>query len=116
MIFFWIGIFTDVFLSVCLFVVMYFLVSILLNLYISNCQFNCLYDRSYVNLPKHFLNGPTLASFCLFSVFSNTNFTEETVAVSGIRTRIVGVEGEHAGHHHGPSTYSFSSVNETLEW
>ena len=32
--------------------------------------------------------------FCLFSFFSNTN----TVDVSGIQTRIVGVEGEHADH------------------
>ena len=36
--------------------------------------------------------------FCLFSFFSNTNFTENTVDVSGIQTRIVGVEGEHADH------------------
>ena len=34
--------------------------------------------------------------FCLFSSFSNTNFTEKTVEVSRIRTRIVRVEGEHA--------------------
>ena len=83
MIFFWIGIFTDVFLSVCLFVVMYFLVSILLNLYISNCQFNCLYDRSYVNLPKHFLNGPTLASFCLFSFFQTQILQKKLLASAG---------------------------------
>ena len=34
----------------------------------------------------------------LFSFFSNTNFTEKTVDVCGIRTQIVGVEGEHADH------------------
>ena len=39
--------------------------------------------------------GPTPASFCLFSFFSNTNFTEKTVGVSRIRTLIIGVEGEH---------------------
>ena len=34
--------------------------------------------------------------FCLLLFFSNTDFTEKTVDVSRIRTRIVGVEGEHA--------------------
>ena len=34
----------------------------------------------------------------LFFVFSNTNCKEKTAGVSGIRTRIVGVEGEHADH------------------
>ena len=43
-------------------------------------------------------NGPTPASFCLFSFFSNTNFTEKTVGFSGIQTRIIGVEGEHGDH------------------
>ena len=36
--------------------------------------------------------------FCLFSFFSNTNFTEKMVGVSRIRTRIVRVEGEYADH------------------
>ena len=36
--------------------------------------------------------------FCLFSFFSNTNFTEKTVGFSRIRTQIVGVEGGHADH------------------
>ena len=40
-------------------------------------------------------NGPTPASFCLFSFLSNTDFTEKTVGVSRIRTRIVVVEGKH---------------------
>ena len=31
-------------------------------------------------------------------LFSNTFFLEETVVFSKIRTRIVGVEGEHADH------------------
>ena len=35
--------------------------------------------------------------FCLFLLFPNTNFTE-TVDFSGIRTWIIGVEGEHADH------------------
>ena len=43
-------------------------------------------------------NGPNPASFCLFSFFSNTNFTEKTVVVSGIQTRIVGLEGEPVDH------------------
>ena len=37
---------------------------------------------------KGFLNGPTPASFCLCSFFSNTNFK----GFSGIRTRTVGIE------------------------
>ena len=45
-----------------------------------------------------FFNGPTPASFCLFSLFASTNSTEKTVDFSGIRTRTVGVEGEHADH------------------
>ena len=44
------------------------------------------------------LNGPIPASFCLFSFFSNTNFIEKNLDVSRIRTRIVGVEGEHTYH------------------
>ena len=36
------------------------------------------------------------ASFFVFSVVSNTNFTEKTVSVSGIRIQIINVEGEHA--------------------
>ena len=50
--------------------------------------------------------------FCLLLFFSNTNFTEKTVGVSGTRTRIVGVEGEHAEHlttaTTAPSPYSLS--------
>ena len=37
-----------------------------------------------------------LSLFCLFSFFSNTIFTEKTVAFSRIRTQFVGVVGEHA--------------------
>ena len=37
-------------------------------------------------------------SFYLFSVFSNTNFTELTAGVSRIRTWIVRVQGKHADH------------------
>ena len=42
--------------------------------------------------------GQPRPHFCLFSFFSNTNFTETTVGFSGIRTRIIGVEGKHADH------------------
>ena len=42
-----------------------------------------------------FLNGPTLASFCLFSFFSNTNFTEKLQTSAGLE---LGVEGELADH------------------
>ena len=45
-----------------------------------------------------FQKGPNPASFCLFSFFSNKNFTEKTVGFSGIRTWIVGVERKHADH------------------
>ena len=41
----------------------------------------------------------TPASFCLFSFFSNRNFTENTVDVNGIRTWIVSQEvWKHADH------------------
>ena len=43
-----------------------------------------------------FLNGRTMASFCLFLLFSSTKLTEKTVGFSGIQTQIVTVEGEHA--------------------
>ena len=36
--------------------------------------------------------------FLFIFVFSNTNFTEKTVGISRIQTRIVRVEGEHANH------------------
>ena len=36
--------------------------------------------------------------FCLFLIFSNTKFTEKTAGIRGIRTWIIGVEGEHADH------------------
>ena len=50
----------------------------------------------YINF---FLNGATPASFFWFiSYFSNANFTVKTVGVSGIRTRIVRIEGNHADH------------------
>ena len=42
--------------------------------------------------------GQTWPLFCFFCSFLNTNFTGKTVDVSGIRTRIVGVEGEHTDH------------------
>ena len=45
-----------------------------------------------------FFMGQPRPLFCLFSFFSNTNFTEKTVGVSRIRTQIVGVEGEYADH------------------
>ena len=43
-------------------------------------------------------NGPTTASFCLFSSFSNTNYTEKFVRLSRIWTWIVGVESKHSDH------------------
>ena len=43
-------------------------------------------------------NGPTPASFLFIFVLFKHNLYRKTVGVSGIRTRIVGVEGEHADH------------------
>ena len=44
-------------------------------------------------------NGPTPASFFVyFNSVQTQFFTEKTVVVSGIWTRIFGVEGEHANH------------------
>ena len=86
-------------------------VSLLLSLYVLQpisvlvciCVAKCIIDfsisksingtESTSGFCLFFKNGPTQASFCLFSFFSNTNFTEKTVGVSGIRTRIVEVEG-----------------------
>ena len=62
-----------------------------LNLYLTEAMRECK-SRFFSK------NGPATASFCLFSFFSNTNFTEKTVGFSGIQTRIVGVEGDHAEH------------------
>ena len=42
--------------------------------------------------------GQPRTLFVYFLVCSNKNITEKTVAVSGIQTRIVRVEGEHADH------------------
>ena len=36
--------------------------------------------------------------FVYFRSFQTQNFTEKTVGFSGIRTRIVGVEGQHSDH------------------
>ena len=74
-------------LSFALFIFLLFLFVCLLSLSLSLSL--------YVSLPFLFKKW---ASFCLFLFFSNTNFTEKTVGVSWIRTRIVGVEGEHADH------------------
>ena len=45
-----------------------------------------------------FLNGPTPASFLFIFVLFQHNLYRKTVIVSGIRTLIVVVEGEHADH------------------
>ena len=42
-------------------------------------------------------NGPTRPLFCLFSFFSIT-ILQKNCRPQQIRTRIVGVEGEHADH------------------
>ena len=42
--------------------------------------------------------GRPCPHFVYFLFFLNTNFTEKSCGFSGIRTRIVRVEGEHADH------------------
>ena len=46
----------------------------------------------------YFLNGPNPSSFCLFSFFSNTNFTENNCTLRRIPNRIVEIEFDHADH------------------
>ena len=48
-------------------------------------------------LASLFFNGPTTALFVYFRSFQ-TQIYRKTVGISGIQTRIVGVEGEHADH------------------
>ena len=43
-------------------------------------------------------SGPTPASFLFIFVLFKHNYSEKIVGFSGIQTRIVGVEGEHADH------------------
>ena len=45
-----------------------------------------------------FLNGPFLASFCLFSSFCTVQLLKN-LGASRIQTRIVGAEGENADHY-----------------
>ena len=57
--------------------------------------------------------------FYLFSSFSN-NFQNKTVDFSGIRTRVVWLEGEHADHadhhHHGLRANHFLSLHSLLSF
>ena len=58
-------------------------------------------DRIFLNqtLISLFKNGPTPASFFVyFCSFQTQNLQKKTVGFSGIRTRIVRVEGKHADH------------------
>ena len=57
-----------------------------------------------------FLNRPSTVSFYLFTLLSNTYFTEKTVGVNGIRTQIdgVGIRRTRDYHHHGPSLTLFT--------
>ena len=58
-----------------------------------------LQDLKHSWLQSYFLkNGPTPASFCLFSFFLITNFTDKPVGFSRIWTRIVEIEVEQADH------------------
>ena len=61
---------------------------------VSNCNSSRGLKIRFVNAFFIFKNGPTPASFCLLSFFQ----TEKNVGLSRIRTRIVGVKGEHADH------------------
>ena len=42
--------------------------------------------------------GKSQPLFWIFLIFSKTHYTEKTVGFSGIRTRIVGVEGDQGDH------------------
>ena len=53
---------------------------------------------SLIGRNKSFSNGPTPASFFAYFVFFKQILQKKTEGVSGIQTRIVGVEGEHADH------------------
>ena len=58
-------------------------------------------QHSYATLKFVFFlkkSGPTPASFLFIFVLFKHNFTEKTVGFSGIRTRVVRVEGEQADY------------------
>ena len=54
--------------------------------------------NDFANGLRNVLKKELLTFLTLFSFFSNKNFTGKTVDVSGIPTRIVRVEGEHADY------------------
>ena len=57
---------------------------------------NWLYEELWVT--QIFFKRANPGLFLFISFFSNQNFTEKTVNVRRIRTRIVRAEGEHADH------------------
>ena len=62
-----------------------------LRLFVKKSIFNAIHCCSLSG--DYFLKmGQPRPLFCLFSFFSKTNFSEKTVGVSRIRTRIVGVD------------------------
>ena len=68
--------------------------------WLGQCNKSAVYKCFAVNLISAaipFLKGPTTATLCLLSIFSNTNL-QKKLGSSGILTRIVGVEGVHADH------------------
>ena len=65
------------------------------------------------DLQYFFKNGPSPASFCIFLlilVHFNVNFYRKIADYSGIRTRIVGVEGECADHLTSTTTAPFTRL------
>ena len=63
----------------------------ILLLWVVFCHYPHIYLFNSIFLKKVGQPRPLL---CLFSFFSNTNFTEKTVGFSGIQTWIIGVEGK----------------------
>ena len=70
---------------------------------ISNSKLNSfLVGNARLDMVMHlFKNGPSLASFLFIFVPIKYKLYRKIVEFSGIRTRIVQVEGEHSDHHHG---------------
>ena len=57
-----------------------------------------LFNEAKSVLLNFFKYGPTPASFLLIFVLFKYKFYRKTEGISGIQTRFVGVEGEHADH------------------
>ena len=88
-----------------------------IRIFISVCVWSSLiFLCSFVNV---FLIRQPRPLFCLFLLFSNTNFTQKTVSFTGIQILIAGKEGERARwqldhHHHHCPFYVLLSAHANL--